>query len=102
MVSPQIAMSVGTSPPVTRSNRRTCLRTRSAGAVPRPWAMQADSDRDVIAQVTPSGPTARRGAGQPQQDHGLWWRAEAFGGAPTPGKQRRSRKPLDLCDLDKL
>src|SRR5829696_2340513 len=49
MLSPQIAISVGTSAPVTRSNRRTPLTTRSAGAAPRPWTMRAESDRGVIA-----------------------------------------------------
>src|SRR5215218_2498576 len=48
MVPPQIATSVATSAPVTRSNKRTFLTTRSAGVAPRPWAMRAESDGGVI------------------------------------------------------
>src|SRR5215204_4998700 len=65
MVSPQIATSVGTSAPVTRSNRRTPLITRSAGAAPRPWAMRAESDRGVIADSRISSRIRRLAGGWP-------------------------------------
>jgi len=40
MTSPQIAISLSTSAPVTRSSKRAPRMTRSAGSSPRPWAMR--------------------------------------------------------------
>src|SRR5215207_2784774 len=79
MVSPQIATSVGTSAPVTRSNRRTPLITRSAGAVPRPWAMRAESDRGLIADSRDSSRIGRLAGRWPSnrsvvlRDHSDHW-----------------------------
>src|SRR5215203_6449180 len=83
MVSPQIAISVGTSAPVTRSNRRTPLTTRSAGAAPRPWGMRAESDRGVIADSRISS-RIRRLAGGWSSSRGVVLRDHSGHWLPVP------------------
>src|SRR5947209_8654731 len=60
MRSPQIATSLATSSPETRSNTRPPFRTRSAASAPRPWAMA----RARKSCMTVSGCAANLDAGR--------------------------------------